>query len=294
MASNSGGQSMVAPLKRVIVKRPQEAFVSADRIGEQWEDLAYTGPPDLERASAQHRKFVSFIGEAGAEVLCLPEDDRTGLDSMYAHDAGIMTDAGAVIFNTGKPQRRGEGAALADALEKWDVTILGRIEAPATAEGGDTLWLDPRTLAVGRGFRTNAAAIEALRRLLQPKEIEVIDFHLSYGNGPGEVLHLQSFISLLDENLAVVHRRLLPVPLYEWLEVRGTTLIDIPEEEVATQACNILTLAPRKVLMIAGNTTTRDRMKAQGCTVYEFEASDISLKGLGGPTCLTRPVLRQM
>ncbi len=294
MTSNWGGQSMVAPLKRVIVKRPQEAFVNTDRVAEQWENLAYTAPPDLELAGDQHRKFVMFIEEAGAEALYLPEDERTGLDSMYAHDAGIMTDAGAVIFNTGKPQRRGEGAALAAALEKWDVPVLGRIEAPAIAEGGDTLWLDPRTLAVGRGFRTDAVGIEALRQMLQPNGIEVIEFQLSYGNGPGEVLHLQSFISLLDENLAVVHRRLLPVPLYEWLEERSVNLIDIPEEEVATQACNILTLAPREALMIAGNTITRDRMKAQGCTVYEFEASDISLKGMGGPTCLTRPVLRQM
>lgn len=293
MKKGWGSQHMVAPLERVIVKRPQEAFVNAGRIAEQWRDLAYTEAPDLEGACAQHEKFVSILEAAGAEVLRLPEDERTGLDSIYTHDPGIVTDHGAVILNTGKPQRRGEGAALASALERWNVPILGSVEAPAVAEGGDTLWLDRRTLLVGRGFRTNAAAVASLRRLLQPHGIEVIDLHLIYGNGPNEVLHLQSFISLLDEDLAVVHRRLLPVPLYEMLGERGITLVDIPEDEVATQACNILTLAPRQVVMIAGNAITCERLKAHGCTVHEFEASEISLKGMGGPTCLTRPLLRR-
>jgi N-dimethylarginine dimethylaminohydrolase len=284
---------MVAPLKRVIVKRPQEAFVSAEGIARQWRDLAYTQPPDLDLACAQHEKFVSVLETSGVEVLRLPADGRTGLDSIYTHDPGIITDAGAVIFNTGKPQRRGEGDALASSLEQWGVPILGRVDGPAVAEGGDTLWLDRRTLAVGRGFRTNAPAVAALRRLLEPHGIEVVEFHLIYGSGPNEVLHLQSFVSLLDEALAVVHRRLLPVPLYEMLEERGFTLVDIPEEEVATQACNILTLAPRRAAMIAGNTVTRERLEAHGCTIHEFEASEISLKGMGGPTCLTRPLLRQ-
>jgi len=294
MAQGWGSQHMVAPLKKVIVKRPQEAFVSAERIAGQWKELAFTAPPDLERSCAQHEKFVSVLESFGAEVLRLPADERTGLDSIYTHDPGIVTDAGAVVFNTGKPQRRGEAAALAGALENWGVPVLGRVEPPAMAEGGDTLWLDRRTLAVGRGFRTNAAGVSALRQLLRPHGIEVIDFHLVYGNGPGEVLHLQSLISLLDEDLAVVHRSLLPVPLYEMLEERGFGLVDIAEEEAATQACNVLTLAPRRAVMIAGNPKTRGRLEAQGCTIHEIEASEISLKGLGGPTCLTRPLLREV
>ncbi len=292
MASNWGSQSMVAPLRRVIVKRPEEALCSAGTIERQWRALGYTAPPILERASEEHRKFVSFIEAAGAEVLALPVDERTGLDSLYTHDAGIVAEAGAVVFNTGKPERRGEGAALAEALERWGVPVLGRVEAPATVEGGDTLWLDRGTLAVGRGFRTNAAGVAALRRLLEPRGVRVVEMHLVYGNGPGEVLHLQSLISLLDDDLAVVHRPLLPVPLFELLQERRVTLIDIPEDEVTTQACNILALAPRRVLMLSGNPVTRERLEARGCTVHVFEGAEISMKGLGGPTCLTRPLLR--
>lgn len=283
---------MVAPLRRVIVKRPEEAFRDAAAIRAQWRDLGYTAPPDLERAASEHRRLVAALEEAGAEVLRLPADPRTGLDSIYTHDPGIVTGRGAVIFQTGKPQRRGEGPAMSDALRGWGVPVLGVVDGAATAEGGDTLWLDPRTLAVGRSFRTNAAGVAALRVLLSPLGVEVLECHLVYGNGPGEVLHLQSVISLLDKDLAVVNRRLLPVPLFEALEERGVRLIDVPEEEVATQACNVLAVAPRRAVLLRGSPVTRGRLEAAGCRVTEIAGDEIAFKGLGGPTCLTRPLWR--
>jgi N-dimethylarginine dimethylaminohydrolase len=297
MASGYGSQSMVAPLRRVIVKRPAQAFGSAAAIDAQWRDLGYTAPPELEKAAAEHRRFVEAIEAAGAEVLYLPADPRTGLDSIYPHDPGIVTDRGAILFRTGKPQRQGEGPAMADALREWGVPIPGFVgeERPdATAEGGDTLWLDQRTLAVGRSFRTNAAGIAALRALLEPIGVEVIEVHLIHGNGPGEVLHLQSFISLLDDDLAVVHRPLIPVPLFEILQARGVRLVDIPEQELPTQACNVLTLAPRRALILRGNPITRRRLQEAGCDVQEVDGAEISFKGMGGPTCLTRPLLRDV
>jgi N-dimethylarginine dimethylaminohydrolase len=163
----------------------------------------------------------------------------------------------------------------------------------ATAEGGDMVWLDSRTLVVGRGFRTNAAGVAALRELLAPLGVAVIEVHLPYGNGPGDVLHLMSLISLLDRDLAVVYRRLLPVPLFELLSARGIELVDIPDREYPSQGCNVLALAPRAVLMLAGNPETRRRLQQVGCAVQEYEGSEISLKGSGGPTCLTRPLLRR-
>ena len=285
---------MVAPLRRVIVKRPEEAFRSgdSDSIAREWQPLGYTRPPDFNRASRDHREFVSLLATAGAEVLCLPADQRTGLDSIYTHDPVLITDAGAVIFQTGKPARRGEGPAFADAFGKWDVPILGIVDGPATAEAGDMIWLDSHTLLVGRGFRTNAAGVETLSALLQPLRVNVIQVQLPYWKGADEVLHLMSFVSLLDEDLAVVHRPMLPVPLFEILSGKGVRLVDVPEEEVDTLGCNVLAVAPRNVIMAGGNPITRSRLQAAGCRVSEFDGSEICLPGAGGPTCLTRPLLR--
>src|SRR5215510_9063195 len=202
-----GSQSRVAPLRRVIVKRPEEAFRSRDHIQREWKDLGYTRPPDLERAAQHHRQFIELMKEAGAEILYLPADDRTGLDSLYTRDPVLITDRGAVIFQAGKVARRCEGPAFADALKSWDVPLLGCIDGPATAEAGDMVWLDHETLLAGRGFRTNALGIERLSELLRPLSVTVVPVELPYWKGTEDVLHLMSFISLLDKDLAVVYRR---------------------------------------------------------------------------------------
>jgi arginine deiminase len=287
-----GSQSMVAGLRRVIVKRPEEAFRSREHIEREWKRLAYTRPPDLTRAARDHEYFVSLMKQAGAEVLYLPADDRTGLDSLYTHDPVLITDRGAVIFHTGKVARRGEGPSFADAFRSWDVPILGSVEGLATAEAGDMVWLDRETLLVGRGFRTNAAGIETLSALLLPLGVKVTAVELPYWKGPDDVLHLMSFISLLDENLAVVYRRILPVPLFELLTGRGIQLVDVPEEEYGTLGCNVLAVSPRNVIMVSGNPITRSRLDSAGCHVSEFDGTEICLPGAGGPTCLTRPLLR--
>jgi N-dimethylarginine dimethylaminohydrolase len=292
-AKSFGGQSMVAPLRRVIVKRPREAFRNSGEIMAQWKDLAYTGPPNLEKAEEEFARLVSILRDNGTEVLFLPEDDRTGLDSLYTHDPALVTDAGVILFQTGKKARRGEGPAMGDALKNWGIPVYGVVAGGATTEGGDMIWVDRKTLLVGRSFRTNSAGVEALKPLLKPLGAEVIAFDLAYWSGPGDVLHLMSFISLLDQDLAVVYRRLMPVALYECLQARNIELVDIPEEEFPTQGCNILALAPRKLVMLAGNPITKTRLEKAGCTVFEIEGREIALKGSGGPTCLTRPLLRE-
>jgi N-dimethylarginine dimethylaminohydrolase len=284
-----GCQSMVAPLRRVVVKRPEDAFT---RIDNEWRDLNYTRPPTVEKAAEHHSHFVNLMQQAGAEILYLPADDRTGADSLYAHDPVLVTDRGAVIFQTGKPARRGEGPAFVDAFEGWDVPILGTIDGRATAEAGDMVWLDRKTLLVGRGFRTNAAGLARLSELLNPGGVEVVPFELPYWNGPQDVLHLMSFISLLDDDLAVVYRRLLPVPLFELLAARGVELVDVPEREYDSLGCNILAVSPRNLIMVRGNPITRSRLEAAGCRIFEIDGSEICLPGAGGPTCLTRPVFR--
>lgn len=292
MGSGFGSQSMVAPLRRVVVKRPQEAFGASERIAREWTELGFTDAPDLARAAGEHERLVTLLRESGAEVLYLPESAGTTLDSLYVHDAGLVTDAGAVVFRTGKPQRRGEGPALGAALAGWGVPILGEVGGQAMAEGGDTLWLDRRTLVVARGFRTNGAGVARIRELVAPLAVEVVETHLPFWDGPDGLLHLQSVVSLLDEDLAIVYRRPLPVPLLERLEARGTRLLDVPEAEVGALGCNVLAVAPRRVLILSGLPRTQALLEAAGCEVRTFDGEEIARKGNGGPTCLTRPVWR--
>ena len=280
---------MVAPLRAVAVKRPAEAF---GNVAREWQQLNWTRVPDLKTAAEEHGRLVALLESAGARVYFLPEDNRTNIDSLYAHDPVLVTDAGAVILQMGKAARRGEGPAAADALKSWDMPILGAMDGEATGEAGDMIWLDRSTLLVGRGFRTNQAGIERLSSLLKPFNVTVVPVPLPYGAGPKDVLHLMSFMSLLDDNLAVVHRRLLPVPLFELLTERGVELVDIAEEEYMTLGCNVLAVAPRQLVMVAGNPVTRKRLEAVGCVVSEFEGREICLPGAGGPTCLTRPLYR--
>lgn len=287
-----GGHSMVAPLRRVAVKRPEEAFRSTGAIREEWPRLGYLRAPDLDRAAREHRAFMALVTRLGAEALELPQDERTGLDSLYAHDPVLITDAGLIICQMGKPARRGEGPAFADAAARWDVPIFGVIDGAATAEGGDLLWLDSHTLIAGRGFRTNAAGIQALATLLRPLGVTVVEAPLPCWRGPEDVLHLMSMVSLLDDNLAVVYRKLLPVPLYELFQERHIEMIDVPEEEYDSLGCNVLAIAPRTLVMVEGNPITRSRLEARGCAVTEFAGKEICLPGSGGPTCLTSPLLR--
>ncbi|MGH2450598.1 MAG: dimethylarginine dimethylaminohydrolase family protein, partial [Candidatus Limnocylindria bacterium] len=153
-----------------------------------------------------------------------------------------------------------------------------------------TLWLDERTLLVGIGYRTNEQGVAALREALP--EVEVIAFDLPHLNGAEEVLHLMSLLSPLDSDLAVAYLPLMPVRLVQLLAERGIALVDVPEEEFWTMGPNVLALAPRVALALEGNDETRRRLEAAGVDVRTYRGDDISRKGDGGPTCLTRPLLR--
>lgn len=287
-----GCQSMVGRLERVLVKHPRRAFKDDRKIDAEWEPLGFEAPPDLERAEMEFEVLTDILCRNGAEILFLPDDDRTTLDSLYTHDPALITDAGAVILRMGKEKRRGEEAAMEDFLVAHGVPVLGRLAGDETAEGGDLLWLDSRTLIAGRSFRTNAAGIQAVRRLFEPLGVRVFDFDLPCWRGPEEVFHLMSLFSLADRDLAVAYSRMLPVSLFELLEERGVEIIDVPEEEFMTQGPNVLALEPRRVIILEGNPRTRAKLEEAGCEVYEVKGVEIAFKGKGGPTCLTRPLLR--
>jgi N-dimethylarginine dimethylaminohydrolase len=275
---------MVAPLRRVLVRRPDPD--SATR----WREFGWRAPPDPARLATEHDALCAELAAAGVDVVVGTAPAGANPDGIYAFDPAIVTDSGAVLLRPGKAARQGEVDAMAADLEAAGVPIAARLAEPALAEGGDTLWLDARTLLVGVGYRTNEAGVEALRRALPG--VDVLAFDLPSWHGRDEVLHLLSLISPLADDLALVHSPLLPVRLVELLERRGVGLVEVAPDEWDTLGCNALALAPRIVLAVEGNPETRRRLEAAGVEVRTFPGDDLCKKGDGGPTCLTRPLLR--
>jgi N-dimethylarginine dimethylaminohydrolase len=283
-----GGQSMVAPLRRVLINTP-----TALADPRAWEAFGYPRPVDMAQTRREHDEFRALLAATGCEVIDAGSDDPTLQDAIFTFDPSIVTDAGAILCRMGKPLRRPEVARAEQAYARLGVPIIGRIEAPGTLEGGDCLWLDERTLVVGRGYRTNADGIIQLTRLLQPLGVAVIPVDLPYWHGPDECLHLLSLISLVDTRLAVVYLPLMAVAFVELLRERGFTLLEIPEEEYPSQGTNVLATAPRQCILLRENVGTARLLREAGCTVSLYAGDEISHNRAGGPTCLTRPLLRQ-
>jgi N-dimethylarginine dimethylaminohydrolase len=287
MPNQYGSQSMVAPLRRVLMRRPDEAFAVDDP--ELWH---YTSRPDLAIARQEHDELVATLRRAGAEVIEHNSPQPGRADAIFVFDPALVTDHGAIMLSMGKDLRRGEEQVMAQCFADLGVPVLATLHGDARAEGGDLLWLDHDTLAVGLGFRTNAEGLRQLRAVLAPIGVTVIPVDLPYYTGPEACLHLLSLISLVDHDLAVVYPPLLAVSFYQELRRRNMRLIEVPESEFLTMGTNVLALAPGECLMLAGNPITQALLEAAGCEVLTYKGDEISLKAEGGPTCLTRPILR--
>jgi N-dimethylarginine dimethylaminohydrolase len=281
----------VQSLLRVVVKHVRDGFVGPDAIAREWRELNFLSAPDFARAMDECDRFLQVLRESGAEILELPRGSGVGLDAVYARDASVVTPGGLLLGRMGKPQRAGEPARQGDAFRAWGIPVIGAIEAPGTLEGGDVVWLNQTTVAVGRGYRTNDAGIAQLSAAMGAG-VEVIVVPLPHWRGPADVFHLMSIISPVDEDLAVVYAPLLPVPFREKLLDLGFRFVEVPDEEFASMGANVLALAPGRVVMLDGNPQTRARLEAAGVSVSVYEGTEISVKGGGGPTCLTRPIAR--
>lgn len=281
---------MTPPLKRVIMRAPGDSLRQAKA-----EDWHYGPGFDGNRAIEQFGRFADLVSASGAEIIWI-EDSGDGLaDAMFTHDPSLVTDKGAVILRMGKPGRMAEPDLHEAACKAAGIPILGRIEAPGSVEGGDCVWVDKTTLAVGRGVRTNQAGIEQLGQILAPLGVSVLGYDLPLGNGADACLHLMSVISPLDEKLALVYAPMLPVAFWQLLKERGYTLVEAPGDEFAASNglnLNVLALSPGEVVMVDGFPKTRALMEAAGCKVTAFNADALCIPCEGGPTCLTRPVWR--
>jgi dimethylargininase len=287
MARHYGSQDMVSPLRTVLVKRPDRAFAVDDPAA--WH---YIGKPDLAVAQREHDGLTALLREAGAEVIYHDEPLPGHADAIYAFDPALVTDEGAIMLSMGKQKRRGEEEAMARCFERMGIPILYSLHGDARAEGGDLLWLDHDTLAVGLGFRTNAEGLRQLREVLSDIGVNVISVELPYYTGPEACLHLLSLISIVDYSTAVVYPPLMSVPFWQELQRRDFELIVIPDGEFPTMGTNVLALAPSKCLALEGNPVTKRLLEKAGCEVMTYRGNEISLKAEGGPTCLTRPVWR--
>jgi dimethylargininase len=279
-----GGQNMTRTLRRVLVRPPRAAGFAT------WREYGWRSAPDVAKLAEEHEAFCDALGAGGAEVILAANSLPTDPDAIYVFDPAIVADSGAIVLRPGKEGRLVEMDAIAADFEHAGVPIAARLDAPAAADGGDTIWLDESTLIVGRGYRTNDDGIHALQTALPG--VEVLAFDLPHLHGSEVVLHLLSLLSPVDDDLVVAYLPLLPVRLVQLLPEREIRIVEVPDEEFETMGPNVLALAPRVALALEGNVETRKRLEQAGVNVSVYRGDEISRKGDGGPTCLTRPLLR--
>ncbi|MEQ9405989.1 MAG: arginine deiminase family protein [Cyclobacteriaceae bacterium] len=285
--------SEVGRITSLLLKNIETGFVNQPYIDQEWESLNFLAAPDFDRANAEFDSFEQILSKSGTRIYHLPASDEVTLDSVYCRDAAITTNYGMILCRMGKSKRQNEPEEERRLFEQEGIKILGKITAPGTLEGGDVAWLDEKTLAVGHTYRTNHEGINQLKRLLEPHGIEVLVVEMPHYKGESDVFHLMSVLSPVDYKKAVVYSPLMPIYFREELINRGYALIEVPDEEFETIGCNVLAIAPGECVIVKGNPVTKARLEAAGCTVHEYKGAEISIKGGGGPTCLTRPILRE-
>jgi N-dimethylarginine dimethylaminohydrolase len=286
------GHSMVGALERVMACSPRTAGWNQTERAARWRELGFLHEANFAVAQSQHEALCRELEAAGAEVVELPGAADLSLDAVYTHDASLPTDYGLIMMRPGKPNRVAEAARHGSFCESLEIPTLGAIAAPGTTEAGDMVWLDSKTLLVGQGFRTNSAGIQQMRDLLAPKGVEVLSAPLPYGTGPSACLHLMSLMSLLDEHTVLVDLPWLAVETVELLKSREFNFIEIDASERDTLACNVLALGNNRLLAIAENSKTNARLREAGFDVRTFPGNELCVNGGGGPTCLTRPLMR--
>jgi N-dimethylarginine dimethylaminohydrolase len=287
------GHSMIGDLLRVMVCSPLNAGWNSAAKAAAWRELGFRHTPDFAAAHLQHESLCRLLSEAGAEVVSLPASESLTLDAVYTHDASLATDFGVVLMNPGKKSREAEARAHAGFCRQLEIPVFGEIRLPACSEAGDMVWLDSQTLLVGEGYRTNKAGIDQMRALLSAKNVEVRSAPLPYGPGPSACLHLMSLMSMLDERTILVDLPWLAVETVELLKAQEFRLLEIEYSERDTLACNVLSIGQKRLIALEENAKTNQRMRDAGFDVRTFPGSEICINGGGGPTCLTRPLLRR-
>ena len=284
---------MVNPIRRILIKHAKEGFKNQSELNQSASKLNYLETPNFSKSISDYDQFVKLLKSFDIEIHYLPNNNNTTPDSIYTHDPCIVSNKGVILCSMGKDDRRSEVPAVESYFKSLDIPILGKIKKPGNLEGGDVVWINERSVAVGEGYRSNSEGIKQLKDLLSDLVDNVISVPLPHWTGPLDCLHLMSLLSPIDKDLFLVYSRLLPVPFLKYLSLLKIKLIHVPDNEYDSMGCNVLAVAPKKVIMLEGNPETKKMLEKNKVEVFCYDGSEISLKGAGGPTCLTRPFLRQ-
>ncbi len=283
---------MVNPIRKVLIKHTREGFKNQSELNQSASNLNYSETPIFSKSISDYDHFVHLLESFNIEIHYLPQNSNTTPDSIYTHDPCIVSNKGVVLCSMGKDDRRSEVPAIESYFESIDIPILGEIRRPGYLEGGDVVWINEKSVAVGEGYRSNSEGIKQLKSILSDLVDNVISVPLPHWTGPLDCLHLMSLLSPIDKDLFLVYPRLLPVPFLRYLTQLKINLIHVPDNEYETMGCNVLAVAPKRVIMLEGNPETKKMLEKNKVEVFCYDGSEISLKGAGGPTCLTRPFLR--
>ena len=288
-----GCQSMVKSIERIMIKRPENAFINQEHLRDNYGKYNYLGLPNYDQVIAEYETFEKIIKDNVVDILYLPQSDLVGLDSIYTHDSLKVTHKGAIYMSMGKDLRSREAIATEEFLKSKGVPTLGHIQGTGKMEGGDVVWIDDKTVAIGLGYRTNQEGIRQFKELTKDFIEEVIVVPMPHGDGKDACLHLMSIISMVDDDLAVVYSQFMPVMFREYLIQKGIQLLEVDDKEYDNLGSNVLALAPRRCLILEGNASIVNKLEEAGAHVFEYKGLDLSYKGTGGPTCLTCPITRR-
>lgn len=268
-----------APLDAVLLHAPDaELAASADPAAAQMLEVL-----DIERARDQHAALADVYRDAGVAVHFVEPEGAPSPNQMFCADLFFMTPDGAVLARPASTVRAGEERWVARRLAALGVPILGTLQGRAVFEGADAMWLDGETVAIARGLRTNQAAIEQIENLLAPMGVGLLPVDLPYGT-----MHLMGMFRMADRDLAICWPRRTPHALVMALRERQIQVAFLPDEDEAqlNRALNFVTLGPRRIVMVAGNTETQAFYEGLGIQCQTVPADELA-KAAGAVGCLT-------
>ena len=286
-----GVSSMTSKLATVGMLKPMKALKNADP--NKWN---YGNSFDPNKIDRNYSSFTKILTDLDVKILWMTCENNEIADSIFTYDASFMTSKGAILLSPGKPLRKGEEKIHEAFYKKNNIPIIGKLSGSAIAEGGDMFWLDNETLVIGKGFRTNQQGIDQIKGVMNTYNVKVVPFDLPFFRGPESCLHMMSLISLVDEKKALIYNSLLPIGLVQLLEKKGYNLIKAPEDEFISSEglnINVLAIKPGECVMISGFPKTKKALERSGVNVHTFEGNSLCIGCEGGPTCLTRPILRE-